>query len=331
MASAPATTHGDHHPPPAVAPATPVAQRNRRSRRLLLTTKTERERHRRAGDHRVRAGRRRPGAARRRCRRTPRTGCPGSCARVRRESRIASPASRRSPRTRVRSLASMATSVPVPIASPRSAWASAAASLTPSPTMATTRPVPLQPRDHGDLVGGQHVGDHLVDADLGGHGPRRPRSLSPVSSTGVSPRSRSAAHRRRGGRLRPCRPRDQHAAGAAVPADAHRGAPAAPASSTAAAELGGHADAALGEQRGPARRARPGGPRPGPGPRSPSRLAKSVDRAAARARRGSVPTTARATGCSECGLDGAAAVRRTASADSPCGRDHGRPAPSGRW
>ena len=60
--------------------------------------------------------------------------------RVRRDSRIASAATRRSPRTRVRSLASIATSVPVPMASPRSAWASAAASLTPSPTMATTRP-----------------------------------------------------------------------------------------------------------------------------------------------------------------------------------------------
>src|SRR4029453_974748 len=59
---------------------------------------------------------------------------------VRRERRMASAAARRSPRTRVRSLASMATSVPVPMASPRSAWARAAASLTPSPTMATTRP-----------------------------------------------------------------------------------------------------------------------------------------------------------------------------------------------
>jgi len=31
----------------------------------------------------------------------------------------------------------MATSLPVPVPSPRSAWAKAAASLTPSPTMAT--------------------------------------------------------------------------------------------------------------------------------------------------------------------------------------------------
>ena len=53
---------------------------------------------------------------------------------------MASTAARRSPLTRVRSLASIAASVPVPMASPRSAWASAAASLTPSPTIATTRP-----------------------------------------------------------------------------------------------------------------------------------------------------------------------------------------------
>src|SRR6476469_9953506 len=62
-------------------------------------------------------------------------------ARVRRDRRIASAAALRSPRTSVRSLASIATSVPVPMARPRSACASAAASFTPSPTIATTLPV----------------------------------------------------------------------------------------------------------------------------------------------------------------------------------------------
>jgi hypothetical protein len=57
-----------------------------------------------------------------------------------RASRIASAAARRSPETSVRSDASIATSVPVPIASPRSACASAGASLTPSPTIATRCP-----------------------------------------------------------------------------------------------------------------------------------------------------------------------------------------------
>ena len=47
---------------------------------------------------------------------------------------------RGSPPTRVTSAASMATSAPVPIAMPRSAAASAGASLMPSPTIATMRP-----------------------------------------------------------------------------------------------------------------------------------------------------------------------------------------------
>ena len=62
----------------------------------------------------------------------------------------------------------MATSVPVPIARPRSAAASAAASLTPSPTIADRPALVLQAMDHGDLVGGEDLGDDLVDADLGG-------------------------------------------------------------------------------------------------------------------------------------------------------------------
>ena len=60
------------------------------------------------------------------------------------------------------------------MARPRSAWASAAASLTPSPTIATTRPLGLQVADHVDLVVGQHLGDDLVDADLGGDRAGRP-------------------------------------------------------------------------------------------------------------------------------------------------------------
>ena len=86
--------------------------------------------------------------------------------------RIASAAARRSPLTSVRSEASIATSVPVPIASPRSACASAGASLTPSPTIATTRPSACSRRTTSALSAGQHLGDHLVDADLGGDGAR---------------------------------------------------------------------------------------------------------------------------------------------------------------
>ena len=56
---------------------------------------------------------------------------------VARDSRMASTTRRRSPLTMVRSLACIATSVPPPMAMPTSAWASAAASFTPSPTIAT--------------------------------------------------------------------------------------------------------------------------------------------------------------------------------------------------
>src|SRR5665811_208991 len=60
---------------------------------------------------------------------------------IRDSSRMACAAERRSPRTSVMSAASIATSVPVPMARPRFAWASAAASFTPSPTIATMAPV----------------------------------------------------------------------------------------------------------------------------------------------------------------------------------------------
>ena len=54
----------------------------------------------------------------------------------------------------MRSEASIATSVPVPIASPRSACASAGASLTPSPTIATTRPSACSSRTTSALSAG---------------------------------------------------------------------------------------------------------------------------------------------------------------------------------
>ena len=113
---------------------------------------------------------------------------------VRRESRIASAAARRSPETRVRSEASIATSVPVPIARPRSAWASAGASLTPSPTIATTRPSRLQARDDVGLVGGQDLGD-----DLGRSRPRPPTG-SAVVSVVAGQQDRAAGRARAGGR-----------------------------------------------------------------------------------------------------------------------------------
>ena len=108
---------------------------------------------------------------------------------------MASPATRRSPRTSVRSLASMAASVPWPIARPRSAWASAAASLTPSPTIATTRPSSCRCLTTSTLSAGSTsaITSSAVDADRRRRRARRPGRLSPVSSTGRSPRSRSSA------------------------------------------------------------------------------------------------------------------------------------------
>ena len=87
---------------------------------------------------------------------------------VRRASAIASAAARRSPETSVMSEASIATSVPVPIASPRSACASAGASLIPSPTIATTSPCSCRRRISATFSSGIDLGEHALDADLGG-------------------------------------------------------------------------------------------------------------------------------------------------------------------
>src|SRR5262249_51363945 len=75
--------------------------------------------------------------------------------------------SRGSERMRTTSAVSIATSVPAPIAIPTSAWASAGASLIPSPTIATRRPS-LQLLHFLRLVLRQHLGDHLVAPELGG-------------------------------------------------------------------------------------------------------------------------------------------------------------------
>ena len=59
---------------------------------------------------------------------------------VLRDNRRARTMPRRSPFTSVTPALSIATSVPVPMATPTCAWASAGASLIPSPAIATTRP-----------------------------------------------------------------------------------------------------------------------------------------------------------------------------------------------
>ena len=62
--------------------------------------------------------------------------------------------------------ACIATSVPVAIAMPTSAAASAGASLIPSPTMATTLPSAFSRATHVGLVARQDLGEHPVDAEL---------------------------------------------------------------------------------------------------------------------------------------------------------------------
>ncbi len=86
----------------------------------------------------------------------------------------------------------MATSVPVPIARPRSAWASAAASLTPSPTIATTRPSAWRRRPRSTFSAGS-TSAITSSIPTSAATARAVASLSPVSSTGRSPSSRSAA------------------------------------------------------------------------------------------------------------------------------------------
>src|SRR6266540_3942636 len=109
--------------------------------------------------------------------------------RVRRASRIASAAARRSPESSVRSEASIATSVPVPIAMPRSACAGA--SLTPSPTIATTSPDSCSRRISAAFSSGS-TSARTRSIPTSAATARAVRSSSPVRRTGVRPSSRNS-------------------------------------------------------------------------------------------------------------------------------------------
>ncbi len=71
------------------------------------------------------------------------------------------------------SAASIAISAPAPIAKLTSAAASAGASLTPSPTMPTTTPVPAISRTASALAEGSTPDSNFVDADSERDGLRR--------------------------------------------------------------------------------------------------------------------------------------------------------------
>ena len=98
----------------------------------------------------------------------------------------------------VTSAASMAMSVPVPIAMPTSACASAGASLMPSPTIATTGPSAWSRLISSTFCSGSTLGDHAVDAHLAGDALARCAAASPVSITTSSPMRRSRATASRG-------------------------------------------------------------------------------------------------------------------------------------
>ena len=100
---------------------------------------------------------------------------------------------RRSPFTSVTPALSIATSVPVPIAMPTSACASAGASLMPSPAIATTRPSACSRSTTRGLLVGQHLGDAPRRCRACARRRRAVVRLSPVSMTMRRPSRRSAA------------------------------------------------------------------------------------------------------------------------------------------
>ena len=69
--------------------------------------------------------------------------------------------------------ASLAACVPVFIATPTSAWASAGASLVPSPVIATSLPARLLALDQRHLVFRRRLGEEVVDAGFAARSPRR--------------------------------------------------------------------------------------------------------------------------------------------------------------
>ena len=129
---------------------------------------------------------------------------------------------RRSPPMRVMSEAAIATSVPVPMAMPRSAWASAGASLIPSPTMATVLPPALEGRHLGGLLLRQHLRQDVpgLDPHLAGDGLGRGAVVA-GEHPDLEPQGPQLGHRLRRLRLEGVGDGDQ-AGPLAVEGDVHR-------------------------------------------------------------------------------------------------------------
>ena len=114
----------------------------------------------------------------------------------------------------------MATSVPVPMAMPTSACASAGASLMPSPTMATFLPSACNRSTSLDLILGPHLGEDPVYAELAGD---RRRGAPVVAGEHGDLQSQRVQSRDRLPRLVPDRVGDRNETGRlAVDGDEHR-------------------------------------------------------------------------------------------------------------
>ena len=144
----------------------------------------------------------------------------------------------------------MATSVPVPIARPRSAWASAGASLTPSPTIATTRPSACRRRMTSALSAGR-TSAMTSSMPTSAATARAVVSLSPVSSTGRRPSAFSDATASAERRLDGVGD-DEDRGRSAVPAGGDRGLAARLGGAAGGVELGREVHRPVGQQRGPA-------------------------------------------------------------------------------
>ena len=210
----------------------------------------------------------------------------------------------------------MATSVPVPIARPRSAWASAAASLTPSPTMATTLPSACSRLTTSTLSAGSTSAITVgVDADLGGDRAGRRLVVAGQQHRGRGPSSRNRAiasaevgltvvgdHEHARGPCRPSRPRPPYRR--------------APGRRPARAPGRGQVLRPLREQPRPADEYGVAGPVDDrPGRRGPRRWRSPRPAGSGPAAR-AASATARAIGCSEA-CSRAPASRSTSSASSP--------------
>ncbi len=211
----------------------------------------------------------------------------------------------------------MAASVPVPIARPRSAWASAAASLTPSPTMATDLPSAWRRLTTATLSSGSTSATTCsASMPTSAATERATAALSPVSSTGVRPRARS---RRIASALVGLTASATTSTARASPSQATATAvcPASSAAALASARVAGSSMAH--SVRSEVRPTRTAWPSTTPWTPRPGTFAKSSGVGSPPVRSSAAAATARAMGCSEeCSR---APARRSASvSDTPSAR-----------